>query len=154
MFVKTEFCDNLKRARITIRSTLKPKYYYYDTEVLDTSDAAIPFKKLKLGLVSKELREVELTINFDSTLVISLHSSTSIWDDKEWLVIELVEAGKLYSTPESWEKFLATTTAKILSVLTAKSCERVATIEYDCHKRFIVLDDNTNGYDDEDYINI
>lgn len=145
MLVRTEFCETLKKAKIILRYQLQLTYYRQNGT-------------LDLGLIAKDLREVEYYhINPDGAIDMRLSVVTPIPSDfnteREWLVVELI--GGERDTDANWTKFLAKSAARIMEELSpAVNKTRVATVEYSFDKRFIVMDDSFGSYDESDYITV
>lgn len=145
MLVKTDY-EELKKAKIILQCELRPSCYEYfnHKEAID------------LRAISQALKELEHDfVNPDGSTRMMLSTMMPVGcGDRmqiDWLVVEIVEAGKRHETPEDWEKFLAQTTAKIIKILSLGNDARIATVEYDNNKRFIVMND-IDPHDESDYI--
>lgn len=151
MLIKTDYTDTIKHAKITLMCELRPAYYT-GRHSPDFSIISMELKELEYGFISPN---GEAIMTLSSVMPVGCYTGYNIVGQsispQPWLIIEIAEAGKRHEDPHDWEDFLAKATTKIVQLLAINGGSRIATVEYDGDKRFVVMDDISGCGDEEIY---
>ena len=144
MLIKTDYTDTIKHAKITLMFELRPAYYTYISgrRSPDFSIISMELKELEYGFISPN---GEAIMTLSSVMPVGWYAGYNMVSQsigpQPWLIVEITEAGKRHEDPHDWEDFLAKATTKIVQLLAIDGDSRIAAVEYDGDKRFVVMDD-------------
>lgn len=153
MLVKTDFCENVRRAKITLECRLRQQFY------CSSQGSYAESGKIDLDEIAEELRDIEYDFinNHDKTTTI-LSAVTPVGDNDahEWLVVELTDTDWNHQDEVIWRDFLAEAAAKIIVRLASEKAADgcIATVDTGS-TRFVVMEDPDHGHGDylkHDYI--